>query len=139
MSSIGSIQIGDKASVKRRFSEQEVKYFAEMSGDASLIHLEETYAEKTIFKERIVHGLLVGSLFGGIFGSTLPGQGTVYLGQNFTFRKPVYIGEEVTAEVEITRIREDKKIVFFRTTIYKENLEIATEGDAVVMLLESGT
>ena len=60
-----------------------------------------------MFKSRIVPGLQVASLFGGLLGSELPGEGTIHLGQTVSFKKPVYLDEEVLAVIEIINIRDD--------------------------------
>jgi acyl dehydratase len=52
------LKIGDKSAVYRRFSSEDVQVFADLSGDHNPIHLDEEYAAKTRYKQRIVHGLL---------------------------------------------------------------------------------
>ena len=126
------LKIGDRAIIKKAFTEDEVKFYANISNDSNPIHLDKEYAKSTIFKERIVHGVLVGSLFGGMLGSKLPGTGTIHLGQTMKFKKPIYINEEVKAIIEVIKIREDKRIVTFKTICYNSSNEIAIEGEAVV-------
>lgn len=126
------IKIGDKASIKKAFNENEVIQFSKVSNDSNPIHFDEAFAEKTIFNKNIVQGMLVASLFGGIMGSKLPGEGTVLLGQNLIFKRPVYVGEQITAIIEVIKIREDKPIITFKTICIKSSNEIAIEGEAVV-------
>lgn len=127
------MDIGDRASITKTFTKQEVEDFAKVSMDDNPIHLDDEYAKGTRFGQRIVHGLLVSSLLSGIIGSKLPGTGAVYLGQSLKFIAPVFIGEEVTAEVEVTQIRKDKPIATLSTRITKANGEVAVEGEAVAM------
>lgn len=136
MSAFKSLKIGQKASLKKRFTEEEVVNYANTSGDRNLIHLDKEYAKNSIFGQRIVHGLLVTSLFGGLLGSKLPGEGTIHMSQSIHFKKPVYIGEEITAELEITHIREDKQIVTLQASIYKEDHTLAFHGESVVKVME---
>ena len=89
-----TLKVGDKASRSKIFTENDVKQFAEVSTDKNPIHLDENYAQNTIFKQRIVHGMLVGSLFSGILGCDLPGEGTIYLGQTLSFKAPVPLNEK---------------------------------------------
>ncbi len=128
------IKIGDRAVIKKRFSEKEVEFYGRISNDTNPIHLDKEYAKSTFFKKRIVHGILVGSLFGGLLGSELPGTGTIHLGQSLNFKKPVYIDEEIKAVIEVINVRKDKPIVTFKTVCYKSNGEIAIEGEAIVKL-----
>ena len=124
--------VGQKASVSKSFSAAEVEQFAGLSLDRNPIHLDESFAAKTVFKSRIVHGILVASLFSGILGQRMPGQGTVYLGSSIKFVGPVFVGEQVTAWVEITKIREDKPIVTLKTWCENSKGEVVIDGEAVV-------
>lgn len=126
--------IGQTASLKKTFSSDEVKAFAELSLDKNPIHINEAYAEQTIFGSRIVHGFLVGSLISAVFGTQLPGEGAIYLHQEMNFRKPVYHGEEITATVTITNIRKEKSILYFDTKCENGRGEIVIDGNAVLKI-----
>jgi acyl dehydratase len=127
-----TLQVGDKASIKKAFTEDDVFTFASLSTDTNPLHLDRKYAANTIFKNRIVHGMLVSSLFSGLIGVVLPGIGSIYLGQNLTFKAPVRIGEQVTATVEIMNIRQDKPIVTLKTICTDSQGNVVIEGEAVV-------
>lgn len=71
------LKVGDKSTLTKAFTESEVEQFAIISLDNNPIHLKQEYAENTIFGQRIVHGILVASLFSGLIGGKLPGQGSV--------------------------------------------------------------
>lgn len=124
--------VGDKATLSKAFTESEVEQFANISFDDNPVHLNQEYAENTMFGKRIVHGLLVSSLFSGLIGGKLPGHGSVYLGQNLSFKAPVFINEKVQASVEVIKIREDKPIITLRTLCVKSDGTTAIEGEAVV-------
>lgn len=127
------ITIGQKATIKKTFTHKEVSGFADLSQDANPIHLDKGYAAKTFFEKPIVHGMLVASLFGGLLGSELPGKGTIYLGQNLKFLKPNFVGEELTASIEIISKREDKPIYTLSTKCYNSTDELTIDGEAVIM------
>ncbi len=129
--------VGQKGSLNITFHEREVRLFSELSLDNNPIHFDEEYASKTRFKQRIVQGPMVASLIGGVLGSNLPGPGTIYINQNINFLKPVYIGDTVTAYVEITAIKEDKNIIKLNTWVEKDNGEIVINGDATVLFLKN--
>ena len=128
----GNFKVGDKATLSKTFTENEVKCFAEISLDDNPIHLDREYAEGTLFGQRIVHGILVASLLSGLMGGKFPGYGTVYLGQSLIFKAPVYIDEEVEASVEVIKIREDKPIITLKTKCVKSDGTVVLEGEAVV-------
>ncbi len=127
-----TIHVGDKASRTRTFTDADVRAFADLSGDHNPVHLDAEFAAGTQFKERIVHGMLVGSLFTGILGEELPGPGTIYMTQNLSFKAPVYLGQEVTATVEITSIREGKPIISLDTTVTDKDGKVLVKGEAVM-------
>ena len=127
------IQVGDKASVTKAFSEEEVRLFAELSTDTNPVHLDKEYAAKTVFKRNIVHGILVSSLISSVLGTKLPGEGTIYMGQELKFLKPVYIGDECTAEVEVLSKRDDKQIIILKTTVTTNNGETEVISGQAVM------
>lgn len=129
------LKVGDKYSITRAFSAEEVVGFSNSSGDKNPIHFDEDYASRTRFKKRIVQGPFVASLFGGILGSELPGPGTIYINQTTNFLAPVFIDDELSVHVEIVELREDKPIIKLRT--WAENVnEVVVDGHATVLFLE---
>ena len=127
-----NFRVGDRVTITKSFNAEEVKQFAGMSVDNNPLHLDEAYARTTPFGKPIVHGMLVGSLFSGLLAEKLPGKGTIYLGQQLKFLKPVFIGAPVTASVEITHIRQDKPILTLKTVAVDAAGEAVIEGEAVV-------
>jgi acyl dehydratase len=128
--------IGQTASLKKAFSEKEVLDYCALIDDHNPIHSDKAYAATTKFKQCIVPGAMLASLFSRILGSTMPGNGTIYLGQNSKFLAPVLIGETVEVIVSISAIRADKPIITCSTRIVKEDGVAAIEGEAVVMVTE---
>jgi len=129
---IEEFYVGQSASLKKVFSSDDVKAFAELSLDKNPIHLDEAYAEQSLFGKRIVHGFFVGSLISAVFGTVLPGEGAIYLHQEMNFRKPVYHGEEITATVTVTNIKKEKSILYFDTKCENGRGEIVIDGNAVL-------
>lgn len=125
-------KIGDKVSLTKAFSEEEVLHFSRLSTDTNPIHLDHEFARASVFGNRIVHGMLAAGLFSALLGRELPGAGTIYLGQQLSFKKPIFIDEEVTASVEIIKIREEKLIITLETLCINSKGEIVIEGEAVV-------
>lgn len=106
--------------------------FAGISTDRNPIHLDKDFGKASIFGKRVVHGMLVASLFSGLIGTKLPGAGSKYLGQSLTFKAPVAIDEQVTASVEIINIRADLPIVTLRTVCINSSGMVVIEGEAVL-------
>lgn len=128
-----AIQIGDSASRTQVIRAEDVDLFARLSGDTNPIHLDDAYAATTQFGRRIAHGMLSVSVISAILGNDMPGQGTVYLGQDVKFKAPVYVGDTITASVECIAYREDRRIATFKTLVHKQDGTLVVEGQAVVL------
>ena len=128
------LKVGDSAQLQRKFTDDDVRQYAELSTDRNPIHLNEAYAANTQFKSRIVHGMLVGSLFSALLGQQLPGEGAIYMAQNMQFKAPVYLDMLVTASVEITEIHPTKPIVSFSTKCVDSLGNLLLIGDAVMFV-----
>jgi acyl dehydratase len=126
--------VGQSAVLTRTFGHAEVSTFAELCGDTNPVHLDEEYAKDTPFGARIAHGWLVSSMFSTLFGTVLPGEGALYLGQTLKFKAPVYLGDTVTARVELCHLRSDKPIATFRCECLNQSGELVIEGEAVIKL-----
>ena len=117
---MSKIQIGDRAIFSKTISESDVYGFAGISGDFNSAHINLIKAKEGSFGDRIVHGMLVGSMISTVLGTKLPGDGTIYLEQNLIFKKPVYIGDTVTAVVIVVEILNELKGIFkINTTVKK--------------------
>lgn len=118
---IEDIEIGMSVSYSQTISAADVKQFADVSGDHNPIHLDESYASESRYKRRIAHGLLSGSFFSGLFGTKLPGPGCVYTSQSFNFKRPVYIGDTVTATAIVKSVDHIGRRVVFDTVCKVRN------------------
>lgn len=126
------LQIGQKASLCRTVEERELQLFAVASGDSNPVHLDAEFAAKTLFKQRIAHGMFSGALISAALACQLPGPGTVYLEQTLSFRRPVFIDDEITVELEVIE-KLPKNRVRIKTTVTNQNGKIVTTGEALVL------
>lgn len=133
INSINKIKVGDTASFTKKITERDIQLFAEVSGDINPIHLDAEYAKGTMFKERIAHGMLSGSLISAVIGNQLPGLGTIYLKQELKFLRPVKIDELITAKVTVLNKIEEKNRLELETLCMNEKDEIVISGVALVM------
>lgn len=99
------------------YTQEQVNKYIELTGDDNPIHHDIEYSQSTIFKRPIVHGMLSASIFSKILGTKMPGMGTIYIKQELNFIRPVYINEQYTARVMITKIEASK---FTLDTIIKD-------------------
>lgn len=130
---MGRLYVGQEAEASKCFTMEDVRQFAGLSGDDNPLHVDEAYAEKGRFGRCVVHGILVSGLISRVLGTQLPGEGSVYLEQNLSFRKPVYVGDTVTARIRISSIRPEKKIITLETNVYDREDQCVILGTAKIL------
>jgi 3-hydroxybutyryl-CoA dehydratase len=126
------LKIGQTATSTRKYTSENVSLFANLTGDRNPIHLNEEFAKQTIFKNPIVHGILVVGQISELLANHLPGPGTIYLEQKTRFMKPVFHDSKITCEVSIEDIEFEKCKVKLKTICKNQNNEIVIEGYAIV-------
>lgn len=126
------LYVGQETVTEWVFDEREVRLFAEITGDQNPVHLDSEYAAKGKFGRTIVHGILLAGLISKVIGMELPGKGSIYLEQDLQFKKPVFVGEKVTAKVKITDIHKNK-IFTLETNIYDKDNCCVINGTAKVL------
>lgn len=123
---IEDIEIGMFRYIRKEVTDADIEMFATISTDRNPVHLDDDYAQDTIFQGRIAHGMLTAGLISAVIGEQLPGHGTVYLGQSLKFLRPVRPGDVVYAEVKVTDIDMGKRIV-------KMDCHCSVEGKKVLV------
>lgn len=123
------VKIGDRATDKRRFNALDVKNYAELTGDFNPIHFDAEYARNTFFKKPIVHGPFVITLLTTLFAKELPGPGSVYMSHDVKYISPVFVGEEITAILEVIDITLKNHIIL-KTICLNEKDEVVITGIA---------
>ena len=122
---IEDLEIGMSRYLQKQVTDRDISLFAEVSTDRNPVHLDEDYAQDTMFQGRIAHGMLTAGLISAVIGEQLPGHGTVYLGQSLKFMAPVRPGDTVRADVTVTAIDHSRRRVTLETR--------ASVGDTVVL------
>ncbi len=126
-------EIGYKASETVKVTDKMVRQFAEMSGDFNPIHLDDTYAATTRFKRRIAHGMILGALTSRFLNEKI-GSGGIYLAQTLKFTNPVYIDDDITFELEVTKLHKTRGLGTIETIAKKANGDIVMKGEATIMM-----
>jgi 3-hydroxybutyryl-CoA dehydratase len=126
---IEHIKIGMEASYTQTITDYDIKAFSGLSGDKNPVHMDDEYASRSRYKKRIAHGMISASFFSAIFGTKLPGEGSVYVSQSLQFKRPVYIGDTVKAIVIVEKVDVEKKRVYFKTTCKVKN-KVVIDGYA---------
>ena len=125
-------EVGATARRTRRVSERDIELFTELTGDRNPLHYDEDAARRSRFGGLIVQGGVTSGLLNAVVAENLPGPGSVFLHVDWSFKAPVRRGDEITAEVELLELREDKPLSTLRTTITNQEGAIVLEGTALV-------
>lgn len=137
------VGVDDLAVLVHRITKNEVKAFAELTGDMNPIHLDNDYAKNTTFGQVIVHGAFLISLISRVIAEKNPGPGSIWLSQSCRFNRPVYIGDEIKVIVETKSIKKTTIATqamdvlmskyWLRTYIENQKNKIVFEGHAEVL------
>jgi 3-oxoacyl-[acyl-carrier protein] reductase len=130
-----TLSVGQIERLSRTITAEDVAAFARLSGDYNALHLDEEFAARTEFAQRVVHGFLSASLLSTLVGTKLPGQGALYLSQSIEFTRPVYIGDTVEACATIEAIDVETRVLSLRTEITKPPNQLVLRGSAQVKVL----
>lgn len=125
------LKVGDSAHLTKTIVNEDVRTFAAISEDKNPVHLDPEYAKNSIFKKPIAHGLLVASYISAVLANHLPGPGSIYLEQNLSFRRPVFIGDTITATVCVVEFPKPTH-VRLSTICTNQDGTVVIEGTALV-------
>ena len=126
------LSVGQSAEITAVVGAADIEAFAAISGDTNPLHLDEAYAATTPFGGRVAHGMLTAAYISAVVGTRLPGPGGIYLTQSLRFRRPVKIGDPVTAIVTVKAL--DSRGHATLTTVCKVHGKTVVDGEAVVMV-----
>jgi acyl dehydratase len=126
------IAVGERASLDHAFSAEDVVDYIRISGDDNPIHRDAAAARAAGFEREVVHGLLVTSLVSRMLGTQLPGPGTILLGVDLRYLRPVHVDEQLSVSVEVASVREDKPIAGLNVIV--QTTEDVIRGEVVVKL-----
>jgi len=133
MPTYDQISVGDTASFTKTLGESDVYLFAGITGDMNPAHVDAVSAADGMFKQRIAHGMLTASFISTVLAMKLPGPGTIYLGQEVQFRAPVFIGDTITAHVEVIEKLEQRRWVKLKTTVTNQDGKLVVDGAATAL------
>ena len=132
VASFASLRVGQCASFSKTISESDVYLFAGITGDFNAVHINQVAAEQSVFKTRVAHGMLSASLLSTVGGMMLGTPGGLYVEQTLRFRRPVFIGDTLTARAELTSIDAAKRCLHCATTIVNQHGKVVIDGASVL-------
>jgi len=129
------LKVGQTERLVRTITAEDVATFARLSGDHNALHVDDEFAARTEFGQRVVHGFLNASLLSTLVGMKLPGRGALYVSQDIAFTKPVFIGDTVEARATVETIDPDTRLVTLKTEILRSDEDCVMRGRATVKVL----
>jgi len=129
-------KIGDFAKLEHIITLEDVNKFVELTGDDNPLHVNKNYAKKTVFKDTVVHGMLGASFISTIIGKHIPGNGALWISQNFDFLLPTRIGDQLTILATVIEKHESQRILVLETIITNQHKQQVVKGVGKVKCLE---
>ncbi len=127
------LSVGMTSIFAKTVTEADIVMFAGVSGDTNPIHINQEFAEGSMFKGRIAHGMLSASFISTVVGTRLPGPGCIYINQNLRFRAPVKAGDTVVARATVKEILPSRRRVVL-TTVCTIGDTVVIDGEATMMV-----
>lgn len=129
-------KVGDLAKLTHIISETDIKKFVELTGDDNPLHINKKFAKKTVFKDTVAHGMLGASFISTLIGKYIPGEGALWMSQNFEFLLPVRVGDELTIQAKIIEKHESQQILVLEAQITNQHKQIVVTGIGKVKKLQ---
>ena len=130
---IEDFSVGMQSTMEKIVTLEDIKKFADVSGDFNPVHLDQEFAKKTIFKGRIADGFLTASFISTVIANQLPGPGSIYLKQSLKFLAPVYINEKILIKVRIVEVNIEKSKLKLSTKCFNNKTLVLT-GEAEILI-----
>ncbi len=127
------ITLGQSARLLRTLTLADIQAFAAVSGDTNPAHLDNHYANGTLYHGAIAHGMWGGALISALLGTQFPGPGTIYQEQILHFSKPLHVGDTLTVSVTVQSKNEAKKSVELDCHVVNQKGERVLYGTARVL------
>lgn len=124
------LTVGQTAHRSMTVTGEHVKAYASITGDYNPLHFDEEFAVRTTFGRLVVQGGLTTGLLHALVAMDMPGPGTVFLNQNWQFTAPVFIGDTITADVEVLKVHESKPVTQLKIVISRQDGDVVLEGEA---------
>jgi len=126
-------KVGQSVTYSQVIDDKLVRGYADLTGDHNPIHVDDAFAKRTKFHQRIAHGGILFGLVSMVLGDKMPGIGTIYMSQLVNFHAPVFINDKVTVVVTITALL-PKHVAKLSTIVTKQDGTVVMEGVSTIKL-----
>ena len=122
-------QVGQTATRSLTFTAAHVAAYADITGDRNPLHFDPDFAARTRFGRLVVHGGLTSGILNALVAEDLPGPGSVFMSQNLRYTAPVFIGDTITGQVEVTSVHATKPVTELKIRVWRQDGETVLEGE----------
>jgi acyl dehydratase len=126
-------KVGQSVTYSQVIDDKLVRGYADLTGDHNPIHVDDAFAKRTKFHQRIAHGGILFGLVSMVLGDKMPGIGTIYMSQLVNFHAPVFINDKVTVVVTITALL-PKHVAKLSTIVTKQDGTVVMDGVSTIKL-----
>ena len=123
------LSVGQRAQRTKTVTATDVELYAEITGDRNPLHFDASFAGRTRFKRLVAQGGITSGMLNALVAMDLPGPGTVFMNQSLRYLAPTYLGDTLTAEVEVLSLKPDKPVCQLRATIKNQDGTVLLEGE----------
>ena len=124
---------GRQATVEFSVSAEQMRQFAELSGDFNPLHTDDAFARAKGFDGAVVYGALLVAKVSQLIGMRLPGRDSVWASVTLDFRKPLYVGQAAQAEGVVDEVSEATGLVVLKLTLRADG-KVLAKGRAEVVV-----
>src|SRR5262245_34936810 len=120
---------GQRARRTKTVTARDVELYAEITGDRNPLHFDPAFAAGTRFGRLVAQGGITAGMLNALVAMDLPGPGTVFMSQALRYLAPTYLGDTLTAEVEVLSLKSDKPVCQLRALIRNQHGTTLLEGE----------
>jgi acyl dehydratase len=124
-----TLQVGQRARRSKTVTARDVELYAEITGDRNPLHFDADFAGRTRFGRLVAQGGITAGMLNALVAMDLPGPGTVFMSQSLRYLAPTYLGDTLTAEVEVLAVKPDKPVCQLKATITNQDGTVVLEGE----------
>ena len=132
------LRVGQTATRTKTISDADLQAYAEITGDYNPLHFDEEFAAGTRFGRRVAQGGITAGMMNALAAMDLPGPGTVFMSQTITYKAPAYLGDTLTARVEVLSLKPDKPVCQLKFEIANQAGTVLLEAEAWTYTLRPG-
>ncbi|MGH2375871.1 MAG: MaoC family dehydratase [bacterium] len=132
------LRVGQSATRTKTITDADLRAYAEITGDYNPLHFDDAFAAGTRFGRRVAQGGITAGMLNALVAMDIPGPGTVFMSQTLTYLAPAYVGDTLTAHVEVMSLKPDKPVCQLKFEVRNQRGEAILNAEAWTYTLRPG-